>query len=101
VGAPRITQRFEFRSFERFIQLHYEDTNVLRSQQKGDGEIADGFIAELVGKHVRLVGRYRADGVSHRIADELCCAIDIHPALIWPEWVSEEDPTTQQGATHE
>lgn len=42
--------------------------------------------ADAVGVHAKQVYRWLEYGVTEVQADELACRLDLHPAIIWPDW---------------
>jgi hypothetical protein len=87
----RVTHRFDFAPFERWIRVNYPDTNIARAQQAKDEEdLIAGHVANLIGLNVASVWLARRNGLSEQQADRYCCAVNIHPSLIWPDWWGPE-----------
>lgn len=52
----------------------------------GDNVVA---IARVLGRKRYQVYRWRRDGLSSRVADELATRVGLHPEIVWPgEWAS-------------
>ncbi|MCU1451942.1 MAG: hypothetical protein JWN46_88 [Acidimicrobiales bacterium] len=44
----------------------------------------------LLGVCRRTILRWRARGVDEWTADRLACALNLHPAVVWPDWLDEQ-----------
>lgn len=45
-------------------------------------------LAMVLGVHPRQVYRWRSYGVTEVQADELAIAVGVHPAEVWPDWLT-------------
>jgi hypothetical protein len=45
-------------------------------------------IADQLDISTRTVTRLRTHGLSERLADRYACRVNLHPAIVWPEWAT-------------
>ena len=62
--------------------------------QLNEGTITPGQIAQYLGLSTRNIYRYRDDHMSICQADKMSTSIGLHPANIWPEWLSTNETET-------
>ena len=88
MSGGHVQRRLAFAPLEEYVRVNYQDSNTMRVACAPDG-FAVGFLAEVLGLHPKAVYRCRNEGITERMADRLCCKIDLHPAQLWSEWLSD------------
>lgn len=94
------SRRFDFAPLEQYCTEVWPDPDGARQQivdnspDTVNGTLAARYLALILGVSDGAVWRYRREGFSESIADKLCCRINRHPAMFWPEWWGDDDDTT-------
>jgi hypothetical protein len=89
--GPNPSPRFDFAPFERQFTLKYGVDPIVLEQEYNpklaDREQTDGRIGWHVRRDRYSIYRYRHEGLTLRAADEFASFLDMHPVMIWPEFV--------------
>lgn len=48
------------------------------------------YLADQLGVSIDVVVAWRHRGLSHKQADRVAIAMDLHPAIVWPDWINNE-----------
>ncbi len=54
------------------------------------GDISQVELARISGVHRTVISRARSIGFTAWQADQIACALDQHPAVVWPNWLDEQ-----------
>ena len=73
MAAP-FQRRYPFAALRDVVDPRHERTNL--------------ELAELLGVHPRQLRRYMQHGVTDCAADRVAVRAGVHPAVVWPEWMS-------------
>lgn len=81
---PRDVRRWPFDPVVRLIDLRWRCPNAYVSHIG-----IDGRASRVLGVSRSTIHRWRRGGLTCRTADRVAIALNLHPAILWPDWLDD------------